>query len=215
MTVPAKRKPSWGTIPSWRRSDAWVTSRRSWPSIVIAPVARVVEAGKQLRDRRLARAGVADERDGRPGRRRRGRCRAGPPARRRSRSDVLEATWPSTCGSATASGASSTSGSSSRTSDDLVQRRRRREERVVELRELLHRVEEVLDVEHEGEERSERDVALEVEVAAVAEDDRERDRREQVDEREVEAVEDDGLHVRVAVALGDLAEVRACSCARA
>ena len=31
------------------------------------PVARVVEAGEQLRDRRLAGAGVADERDGRPG----------------------------------------------------------------------------------------------------------------------------------------------------
>ena len=36
-TVPAKRKPSCGTIPSWRRSEACVTSRRSWPSIVIRP----------------------------------------------------------------------------------------------------------------------------------------------------------------------------------
>ena len=69
---------------------------------------------------------------------------------------------------------------------DLVQRRRRREERAVELRELLHRVEEVLDVEHEGEEGADLDVALEVEVAAVAEHDRERNRREQVDEREVQ-----------------------------
>ena len=34
---PAKRKPSCGTIPSWRRSDSWVTSRRSTPSIVIRP----------------------------------------------------------------------------------------------------------------------------------------------------------------------------------
>ena len=41
--------------------------------------------------------------------------------------------------------------------DDLVQRGGGREERVVELRELLDRVEEVLDVEHEGEERPERD----------------------------------------------------------
>jgi hypothetical protein len=37
---------------------------------------------------------------------------------------------------------------------DLVERRSRGEERVVELRELLHGVEEVLDVEHEREERS-------------------------------------------------------------
>src|SRR4029079_1021727 len=55
--------------------------------------------------------------------------------------------------------------------------------------------------------RPERDRALEVEVAPVAEHHRERDRREQVDEREVEAVEEDRLHVRFAVALGDLAEL--------
>ena len=90
---------------------------------------------------------------------------------------------------------------------DLVQRGRRGEERPVELRELLHRVEEVLDVEHEGEERSDLDGALEVEVAAVAEHDRERDGREQVDEREVPAAQDDRLLVRLAVALADLAEV--------
>ena len=44
-------------------------------------------------------------------------------------------------------------------------------------------------------------------MAPVAEHHRERDRREQVDEREVEAVEEDRLHVRLAVALGDLAEL--------
>src|SRR5207244_2625695 len=38
---------------------------------------------------------------------------------------------------------------------DLVESGGRGEERVVELRQLLHRVEEVLDVQHEGEERSE------------------------------------------------------------
>ena len=36
-TVPAKRKPSCGTTPSWRRSDVCFTSRRSTPSIVIRP----------------------------------------------------------------------------------------------------------------------------------------------------------------------------------
>ena len=91
---------------------------------------------------------------------------------------------------------------------DLVERRRRGEERVVELGELLHGIEEVLDVEHEREERSQRQRAAEVEVPAVAEHNGERDRREQVDEREVEPVQDDGLHVRLAVASGHRAEVR-------
>src|SRR6266511_2026595 len=34
-TVPAKRKPSCGTTPSWRRSDSCVTWRTSWSSIRI------------------------------------------------------------------------------------------------------------------------------------------------------------------------------------
>src|SRR5205814_1335333 len=85
---------------------------------------------------------------------------------------------------------------------DLVERRCRGQERVVELGELLHRIEEVLDVEHEREERSQRQCAAEVEVPAVAQHDGERDRREEVDEREVQAVQDDGLHVGLAVASG-------------
>src|SRR5207245_484919 len=90
---------------------------------------------------------------------------------------------------------------------DLVQRGRCREERPVELRELLYRVEEVLDVEHEGEERPDSDAVLEVEVPAVAEHDSERDGREQVDEREVEPIEEDGLLVRLPVPVADLPEV--------
>ena len=46
--------------------------------------------------------------------------------------------------------------------DDLVERRGRGEERVVELRQLLHRVEEVRHVEHEGEQRPDRHRAVEV-----------------------------------------------------
>ncbi len=91
--------------------------------------------------------------------------------------------------------------------DDLVQRRRRREERVVELRELLDGVEEVVHVEHEGEQRPERERVVEVEVAAVAEHDREGERREEADEREVEGVQDDRLHVRVAIVARNRAEV--------
>ena len=74
--------------------------------------------------------------------------------------------------------------------DDLVQRRDRGEERVVELRELLDRVEEVREVEREREERARGHVAVVDEPAAIAEDDRRRRRREQVDGREVDRVQD-------------------------
>ena len=92
--------------------------------------------------------------------------------------------------------------------DDLVERRRRGEERVVELRELLHRVEEVRQVEEEGEQRPDRDLVVDEQVAAVAEHDRGRERGEEVDRREVEAVEHDRLVVRVAVEAVDAAEAR-------
>ena len=36
-TLPEKRKPSWGTIPSWRRSARCWTPRRSWPSTSTRP----------------------------------------------------------------------------------------------------------------------------------------------------------------------------------
>jgi hypothetical protein len=36
-TVDPKRNVSCNTIPNWERRDCWVTCRRSWPSIVIAP----------------------------------------------------------------------------------------------------------------------------------------------------------------------------------
>ena len=91
---------------------------------------------------------------------------------------------------------------------DAIERCGRGEERVVELRELLHRVEEVREVEHEGDERSRRHLALDDQPAADAEDDRGRDRREDVDGREVDAVEDDRLVVRLAVALVHAAERR-------
>ena len=92
--------------------------------------------------------------------------------------------------------------------DDPVERRRGGEERVVELRQLLHGVEEVREVEREGEERPGREAAVEDEPAAESEDDRGRDRREHVDGREVEPVEDDGLVVRRAVGVVDAAKAR-------
>ena len=91
---------------------------------------------------------------------------------------------------------------------DLVERGRRGEERVVELRELLHRVEEVGQVEEEGEQRADRDLVVQEQVAAVAEHDRRRERGEEVDGREVEAVEHDRLVVGVLVARVDPAKAR-------
>ena len=81
---------------------------------------------------------------------------------------------------------------------DLVERGDGCQERVVELRELLHRVEEVRQVEDEGEQRADGQAAPEDEIPAVADHDRGCERRQEIDEREVEAVQDDCLLVRLA-----------------
>ena len=184
---------------------------------------RLVEAREELRDRGLAGARVADERDRRPGRDveidpvqyllaeprapRSRRARSWPSRPKSVAKCVLEADVPFDVRERLRARPVDDFRLLVEHADDLVQRSGRREERVVELRELLDRVEEVVHVEHEGEQRPERDRVLEVEVAAVAEHDREGERREEADEREVDGVEDDRLHVRVAVAAGDRAEV--------
>ena len=80
------------------------------------------------------------------------------------------------------------------------------EERVVELRELLDRVEEVREVEREGEQGAGGHLVVVDEPAAVAEDDRDRGGRQQVDDREVDPVQDHGLVVGPAVAVVDAVE---------
>ena len=64
-TVPAKRNPSCGTMPSCRRSELLRDVAEVVPVDRDPALARVVEAGEQLRDRRLARSRLTDERDGR------------------------------------------------------------------------------------------------------------------------------------------------------
>ena len=91
---------------------------------------------------------------------------------------------------------------------DLVERGRRGQVRVVELRQVLHGIEEVRQVADEGEQRADGDVAARDEVAAVAEDDRGRGRGDEVDRREVDAAEHDGAVVRLPVVGVDLVEVR-------
>ena len=57
------RKTSCWTMPMLRRSEASVTSRMSWPSIVMRAAGDVVEARQQVDDRRLAAAGGPEQRD--------------------------------------------------------------------------------------------------------------------------------------------------------
>ncbi len=154
-------------------------------------VARVVEAGEELGDRGLAGAGVPDEGNGRP--------------RGDAQIDPVQDFRPAAVAEADAFEGDSALDLRERAGlrsvldlrrlvhhvHDLVERGDRGEERVVELRELLHRVEEVRQVEHEGEQGADLDRAVEIAIAAVAEDDGCRGGREEVDEGEVEPVRHD------------------------
>ena len=171
------------------------------------PLERVVEAGEQLRDRRLAGACVPDERDGRPGR----DVEVDPVqhlgARAVAEPDVLPADMAVDPVEVPCVRLVADLGLLVHHVHDVVERGDRGQERVVELRELLDGVEEVRDVEDEREQRADHEAPAEDEVAAVAEHDRGRERREEVDEREVEAVQDDRLLVRLAVVGVDGPEV--------
>ena len=104
---------------------------------------RVVETSEELRDRGLARSGVADECDGRPGGdvevevvEHVGEIAVAEP-------DVIEADVTIDARERRRARAVDDLRLFVEHVDDPVERGRRREERVVELRELLHRVEEV------------------------------------------------------------------------
>jgi len=105
VTVPAKRKPSCGTMRAGWRSDACVTSRRSWPSIVMRP-ARVVEPARATWRSWTCPAPVCPERVRRSFRQERpDRARAntsGPLAV--AEANPVEGTRPSTWGRASAPG---------------------------------------------------------------------------------------------------------------
>ena len=215
-TVPAKRNPSWGTIPSCRaqrrlRDVAQVVAVDRDPS-----GARIVEASEELRDRRLARRRCG--RRGRPSFRaeRRDRSRGGRPARLAvPEPDVLEAHVAVDSGQRRGHRRRRRPRAPRRGRCDPVERCGRGEERVVELRELLHGVEEVREVEREREQRAVGEAPVDDERAAEAENDRGRHRGEDVHRREVEAVEHDRLVVRRPVPLVDTAERSPGSSARA
>ena len=214
-TVPAKRKPSCGTIPSWRRSDSCVRVTQVAAVDEDRTVGRVVEAREQLGDRRLAGARMADERDGRAG-----RDVEVDPVQHLAAGGVAEtdAVEPDVAEQPRQLAGVSGVGHLRLLDEhlhDLVEGGDRREEGAVELRELLHRIEEARRVAEERGQHAVAGLRREDEVGAVAEDDRGRERREEVDEREVEGVLDDGLLVAAPVGLADEAEVLPRRLARA
>ncbi len=171
-------------------------------------VARVVEPREQLGDRRLAGARVADQGDRGPRRdvevevvQDVGELAVAEP-------DVIELDMALDLRKVKCSGAVDHLGLLVEHAEDAVERGGSGEERVVQLRELLNRVEEVGEVQREREQRSHGHAAVHDERTAEPEHDRRRDRGEHVDGREVDAVEHHGLVVRAAVALVDTAKRR-------
>ena len=90
--------------------------------------------------------------------------------------------------------------------EDLLQGRHRRLERVVELGELLDRVEEARQVAHECDHHADRQVLVEHPGRAEVEDDRRADAGQQLDAREVDPRQPHGQHVGLAVLVVDPAE---------
>ena len=90
--------------------------------------------------------------------------------------------------------------------EDLVQRRRSRQERLVELGQLLDRLEEVREQPDEHEQVAGRDLAVDHQHAAVPKHHRHRRGRQQVDDREVDGADVDRLHVGLAVGAVHLVE---------
>ena len=149
--VPENRKPSWGTIPSWLRSAFELELAHVVPVDQHPPALRVVEAGDQLRQRRLAgaRSRRPAPRSGRPGRA--GRCSVPAPspsprrrvvARRRTRRPSSSIS-PRDLPGSIASGRVDHVGLGVEQVEDLVERRHPLLVGRVELRDLLDRVEEL------------------------------------------------------------------------
>ena len=170
-----------------------------------AALGRVVEARDQLRERRLAGAGLADQRHGLPGRHVQvdvGQGVAGAVGER----DVLEGDVAADAVELDGVGAVAQLGLLVEQLEDLVERRHARLIGRVELRQRLDRVEEVVQRRHEGDQHPDRHLALDRLHPAVEQDPRGREGRQELDRREVRRVQVDRLHVRVVVVLVELIE---------
>ncbi len=211
-TVPANRKPSCGTTTirfaqAGARRVAQVDAAEAHRALT-----RVVEADHQLGQRRLAGPGRPDERDPLPrldGERHVaqhqrpdgmlhavGVRRAAAVGERR----VLDLDR-ARVGRSTAPGFSIDGAVGVEQPEDLVQRGARGLDRVVELAELLDRLEQAVQVEHEREHGADGDDPLVDEEPAHADDDRDAEDAGELDEREVLGRDADGLEVRLVLRL--------------
>ena len=160
---------------------------------------RVVEAGEQLDDCGLAGAGGADERDGPAGRDDQVDVVQHGLVRVVAEGDVAELDLPVRVRQVHGIGCIEHVGVGVDHRVDLLDRRHRGLEGVVELAELLQRVEEAVQVGDEGHEHADLQRLAADEGAAVPDDDGCRDRRHELDEREVHSALHDGPVVHVAV----------------
>ncbi len=120
--------------------------------------------------------------------------------------DVVEAHLAARVGQRRPGLGSGTPGSSSSTPDELLERGRGRLEGVVELRDLLHRLEELAQVEQERGQHADGDLAVEGEVAAVEQHDGDRDVADQPDAGHEPRDQPEGDQVGRAVLLVDVVE---------
>ena len=168
--------------------------------------ARIVEAHEQFGDGRFPGAGVADESDG---------CARGDVELQAvqhlgalpvAEANLLEVHMTGDFGERPGVRVVEDLGLLVQHVHDLVECGRGREKRVVELRELLHRVEEVGQIADEGKQRSHGQAAPRDEISSIAEHDRGGHGREEVDKREVEAAQQDRALVRFPVMVIDFSE---------
>ena len=179
--------------------------------------ARVVEADHELGQRRLPRAGRPDERDPFARRHRQGdvaqhhrteRVRLprgvgrAAAVRERDRVDLDRAPL----GEIDRARLLADGAFGVEQVEDLVQRRARELDGVVELAELLDRLEQAVQVQDEREHRPDRDEPLVDEQPTDADDDRDAEHAGELDEREVLGRDADGLDVRVVLRLVRLVE---------
>ena len=172
-------------------------------------VGRVVEARDELGDRRLACAGRADERDGLAGRHGQRDVTHGVGAvllAAIAKAHVAQLDLAAQAPELDRVGRVDEVGLDVEQVEDLVQRGHARLVGRVDLRQLLDRVEEAVQREHEGDHDARGDVAVDDLKAAVEQDPDGRQRAQQLDRGEVRGVEVDGRHVDLAVALVELAE---------
>ena len=197
--VPLKRNGSWSTTPSWRRYERSFTLAEVDAVDAHRALVRVVEAADEPRERRLAAARLADEREAAAGRARGSRrpCSTGS-------LPYAKTTWsiarsPSMRGSSRASCRSRDLRLLVEDRRDLHHRGRARLELPVDVGELLQRLEHELEQVERGDQRADRDRVMRQQRVAGEEHGAGRDHAEELDRREEDR--EDLLRVDVLLAV--------------